>query len=105
IDRLAAAAPTPPIGLVLGTGFEECPKLVEELAKRWRLIGCGADAIKLAKPPDTFFGLLAERGIPHPETRLEAPPSGEGWLTRRISGSVGTTIAVCRPHVTANTHR
>lgn len=105
LDRLAAAAPTPPVGLVLGTGFEECPKLVDELAKRWRLIGCGADAITLAKSPDTFFGLLAELGIPHPETRLEAPPSGEGWLTRRIGGSGGTHIAVCRPHVAAHADR
>ena len=51
LDRLAAEAPTPPVGLVLGTGFEECPELVDELAKRWRLIGCGADAITQRQIP------------------------------------------------------
>lgn len=105
LERLARAHGKPPLGLVLGAGFEDCPKLVAELARRWRLLGCGAETVAGTKSPSVFFGLLREMGIPHPETRLDPPASGEGWLTRRIGGSGGTHIAACRAHVAAHADR
>lgn len=96
LEKLAARSPVAPIGLVLGAGFEESPRLVAALARRFRLIGCSAETIARCKQPGLFFPLLRELGIPHPETRLDAPKDGDGWLRRRIGGSGGTHIVPVR---------
>ncbi len=105
LERLARRAGNGVAGIVLGAGFEETPKLIAEIAKRWPVLGCSAEAVANAKSPAALFGLLRDLGIPHPETQVAAPQSGEGWLTRRIGGSGGTHIAVCRPHVEAHADR
>ncbi len=86
---------SPPIGLILGSGFEDTPKLVEALSHRHQLLGNGSRQVKESKDPATFFPLLDELGIAHPETRLEPPPSPEGWLSKRIGGSGGNHIMRC----------
>jgi predicted ATP-grasp superfamily ATP-dependent carboligase len=95
LEALAHAAPSPPIGLVLGSGFEDVPKLVAGLARRFRLIGNDADQIARAKDPASFFALLAAHGIAHPETRLDPPPDPRGWLSKRIGGSGGAHVVAC----------
>ncbi len=97
LDRLVAAAPSPPVGLVLGAGFEESPDLIGRLGERYGLLGCTAEAVRKAKDPAVLFPMLAEMGIRHPETRLERPADGAGWLTKRIGGSGGTHIRECSP--------
>ena len=79
LAALEAAAPSPPIGLVLGSGFEDRPKLIAALSRRYRLIGNGAETIARAKNPAGFFALLDTLGIAHPATQL-APPSDDGRL-------------------------
>lgn len=105
LERLGLLAGNGLAGIVLGAGFEEAPRLIAEIAKRWPVLGCGAEAVANAKSPAVLYGLLRDLGIPHPETRIAAPASGEGWLTRRIGGSGGTHIALCRPHVEAHADR
>lgn len=100
LDELATAAPSPPIGLVLGAGFEDTPGLVAKLASRFPLLGCSSETIARSKDPQILFGLLAELGIAHPETRREPPPDGRGWLSKRTGGSGGTHIALCGREVT-----
>lgn len=95
LEALAANAPTPPIGLVLGGGFECNPKLVAALAERFPLIGNTADTIRRVKDPSEFFGTLARLGIRHPETRLTPPDDPTGWLMKRIGGSGGLHIHHC----------
>lgn len=95
LDSLVAEAPRPPIGLVLGSGFECNPRLVSKLAERYRLIGNAPEVIKHAKSPDTFFSILDRLGIRHPETRLTPPPEAGGWLMKRIGGSGGLHILNC----------
>jgi predicted ATP-grasp superfamily ATP-dependent carboligase len=92
---LTAAAPRPPVGLVLGSGFECNPRLVARLGERFRLIGNGADVVRRAKDPATFFAVLDRLGIHHPETRLVAPAVADGWLMKRIGGSGGLHIVDC----------
>jgi predicted ATP-grasp superfamily ATP-dependent carboligase len=101
LDDLAAAAPNPPAGLVLGTGFEETPDLVRRLSERYRLLGCGAEAVHAAKDPTRLFALLVEMGIRHPETSLTPPTEAAGWLRKRIGGSGGTHIREYSPEATA----
>ncbi len=95
LESLAAEASSPPVGLVLGAGFECNPRLVQRLAERFTLIGNGADVIRRTKDPAHFFPLLDELGIQHPETRLDAPPVAGGWLMKRIGGSGGLHIHNC----------
>ncbi len=95
LESLAADAPSPPIGLVLGAGFECNPRLVAKLADRFPLIGNDAETIKRTKDPQQFFSVLDTLGIPHPETRLEAPSNSEGWLMKRVGGSGGLHIHRC----------
>lgn len=95
LDSLAEEAPSPPIGLVLGAGFECNPRLVAKLADRFPLIGNDAPTIQRTKDPQQFFSALDDLGIPHPETRLDAPSSSEGWLMKRIGGSGGLHIHRC----------
>ncbi len=95
LETLAANAPAPPIGLVLGGGFECNPKLVAALAERFPLIGNTANTIRRVKDPSDFFGTLARLGIRHPETRLTPPDDPTGWLMKRIGGSGGLHIHPC----------
>lgn len=106
LGRLCVRAPRgAPLGLVLAAGFEDCPRLVAELERRFPVLGCGAEAIAATKDPRRFFPLLGELGIAHPETRLDPPADGRGWLTKRIGGVGGTHIARCRSRVAAHADR
>ena len=95
LESLVADAPSPPIGLVLGGGFECNPRLVAKLAERFMLIGNDAETIWRAKNPQQFFQVLDDLGVPHPETRLDAPDVSDGWLMKRIGGSGGLHIHAC----------
>lgn len=97
LAAIAAEAPSPPVGLVLGAGFEETPDLVARLGRRHEILGCGAEAIRAAKDPARLFPMLREMGIRHPETRLERPVDGAGWLSKRVGGSGGTHIRDLSP--------
>jgi predicted ATP-grasp superfamily ATP-dependent carboligase len=92
LAELAASAPAPPIGLVLGSGFEDRPKLIAALSRRYRLIGNNAETIARAKSPTGLCSLLDTLGIAHPDTQLAPPDDSRGWLSKRIGGSGGTHI-------------
>lgn len=95
LEALSAEAPDAPVGLVLGSGFEDTPKLVATLARHFRLLGNDARALQRAKHPQPFFALLDRLAVPHPETRLTAPSDPTGWLSKRIGGSGGAHVVAC----------
>jgi uncharacterized protein len=95
LEALAAAADEPPIGLVLGSGFEDTPKLVAALARRFVLLGNNAQTIARAKDPACFFPLLEALRVAHPETSTALPEHPEGWLSKRIGGSGGAHVIRC----------
>ena len=105
LDSLVAAAPSKPIGLVLGSGLEDKPRLVELIGNRYRLLGCSVEALRACKDPRVFFPVLDELGIAHPETRMAPPASPEGWLSKRIGGSGGRHIRVCTSAIRAAPRR
>ena len=92
LAELEASAICPPIGLVLGSGFEDRPKLIAALSRRYRLIGNDAQTIRRAKDPARLFALLDTIGIAHPETQIASPSDLSGWLSKRIGGSGGTHV-------------
>lgn len=100
LNELSQSVPTAPIGLVLGSGLEDKPRLVDALATRFRLLGCDARTLATCKDPKKFFALLDELAIPHPETQREPPSDASGWISKRIGGSGGRHIRDCsgEPH-------
>ncbi len=92
LERLVAASQEPPIGLVLGAGFEDRLLLVADLEDQFPVLGSSAAACINCKEPAQFFPALARLGIPHPETRFDPPPAPAGWLTKKVGGSGGLHI-------------
>lgn len=92
LAELVAAAPSEPVGIVLGAGFEADPDLVAGLASRHPLIGCAPATVRRAKDPAALAGLCAELGVSHPAIRLTPPTDGAGWLSKRQGGSGGTHV-------------
>jgi uncharacterized protein len=95
LDELAHEAGRP-LGLLLGSGFEPVPELIAELACRFRLLGCPADAVRTVKDPTRFSALLQEVGAPHPEIRRGPIDNASGWLVKRQGGSGGGHIRPAR---------
>lgn len=91
LDDLAAAAGRP-IGLVLGSGFEDAPELVANLACRHRLLGAAAETIVSLKNPAAFAALCARLDVPHPAVSRAAPDDPSRWLLKRVGGSGGSHI-------------
>ena len=79
-------------GLVWGSGFEDRPSLLRQIAQTWNLIGNGPDVVEHAKHPMLLAKLCESCDIPHPETRLDPPDDREGWLVKRVGGAGGTHI-------------
>ncbi|MCJ2073441.1 ATP-grasp domain-containing protein [Methylobacterium sp. J-030] len=91
LDDLADAAGHP-IGLVLGSGFEDAPDLVAHLARRHRLLGASAETIVRLKDPMAFATLCAQLRVPHPAVTVDPPDEPSHWLLKRIGGSGGSHI-------------
>jgi predicted ATP-grasp superfamily ATP-dependent carboligase len=104
LHSLASAASQPPIGLVLGTGFEDDPDLIARLAGDFRILGCSAETVRRTKEPAGFSARLAERGIRHPETSRERPAIANGWLVKRRGGSGGIHVHPLREGETVHRH-
>ncbi|ODA68790.1 ATP-grasp domain protein [Methyloligella halotolerans] len=92
LERLSSDAPSPPIGLLYGSGFEANPGMLDAVAARWPVLGNSSDIIAGVKDPVRFFETLRRLEIPHPETRATPPPMLEGWLGKRIGGSGGSHV-------------
>ena len=61
LDALASSSSTRPIGLVLGSGFEDKPRLIAALGSRYRLIGNDAATYKACKDPTREPGDAGDR--------------------------------------------
>ena len=86
------AATCDPSGAVCGTGFEDRPELLASIAKYWMLIGNSPATVERIKDPATLAGMCKRCGVPHPDTRLDAPDDTTGWLVKRKGGAGGTHI-------------
>lgn len=90
-EQLAVHA-GPDLPIVLGTGFEQAPEMVDELAARFRLVGNGSATIARLKQPLAFAELLAGLAIAHPRVFPERAPDGVRTLEKRIGGSGGCHV-------------
>ena len=99
LEALAEAAPSPLLGVVYGSGFEDRPTLLAKIAERWPLLGNGPSVVERVKSPEVFFTELARLGIPHPRTVMDPAAAGSGWLAKRQGGAGGSHVVTS--HVAA----
>lgn len=85
--------------LLYGSGFEDRPDGLAELAQRFRLVGNTPDAVRAVKDPLFFASMLKELAIPHPDIATFAPVDPAGWLVKRVGGSGGTHVRPSGPIV------
>lgn len=92
LEALAAQAPSPPLGVIYGSGFEDRPHLLAHIAARWPLLGNDAATVAAINDPARFFAALDAHGIAHPDTRLGKPHDPRGWIAKRPGGAGGSHI-------------
>lgn len=85
-----------PQALLLGSGYEDRPRLVATLAAVLPYRGTAPAAIAAVKHPEGLAGACAALGIPHPEVRRVVPAGGD-YLLKRRAGSGGTHIRSADP--------
>jgi predicted ATP-grasp superfamily ATP-dependent carboligase len=93
---LAERAPSPVLGVVYGSGFEDRPELLRLMSQRWPLLGTGATTVARLKSPEDFFATLDRLGIAHPPTQSATPSRGEKWLAKKRGGAGGSHIVPSR---------
>lgn len=81
-----------PLALVLGSGFEREPEIVDELTRHFPLAGNSTAAIRRVKDPRMLAADCAELGIPHPQFRWDAPPDPENWVVKTAGGAGGSHV-------------
>ncbi len=91
LDAMAETAP--PVGLVYGAGFEDRVELLEDLARRWPLLGNQPETVRRAKNPIELARFCVALGIPHPDVSLTMPQNSENWLVKSVGGAGGSHIA------------
>lgn len=82
-----------PLAIVLGSGFERKPDLVDEIARHFPLAGNVGAAIRRIKDPATLAADCTELGIPHPAICRETPPDPENWVVKTAGGAGGAHVA------------
>ena len=92
LAALAKAAPSPVLGLVYGSGFEDRAHLLTRIAECWPLLGNDAETVTQIKAPEAFFGTLDALGIAHPATQTKRPAKGAGWVAKRRGGAGGSHV-------------
>lgn len=75
--------------VLLGTGFEQDPAMVERIGRQFRLVGNSGSTLAWLKEPVIFMRLLANLGIPHPTVFTGPAPEGMRTLEKRVGGSGG----------------
>lgn len=81
-----------PTAVILGSGFERQPEIVEEVARHFPLAGNRAAEIRRVKDPQMLAQDCAGLGIPHPEYQREPPPDPDNWVVKAIGGAGGAHI-------------
>lgn len=78
-------------GFCYGSLFDAAPELLDWVAERVQIIGNTPEVLKKVKA-FSFFNLLDDLQIKHPEVSLEVPLEPENWLCKQIGGSGGVHV-------------
>ena len=78
-------------GFLYGSLFDNCPDLLAWVAERVSIVGNQPEVLKRAKD-FSFFAMLDDLGIQHPEVCLQMPDNPAQWLAKQLGGSGGMHI-------------
>ena len=101
LAALSRQAPSPVLGLVYGSGFEDRPHLLTRIAQLWPLLGNDAETVAAIKSPERFFALLDDLSIAHPATVMQRPGKSAGWVAKRRGGAGGSHVVPSRLQTSA----
>ncbi len=91
---LAAAETNPPSPWFYTGGFENHPDLVEQISRRHRLWGVGAEVLRAVRDPIAVVQVLEQAKIPALDARLDPRelPTDGSWLVKPIASGGGRGI-------------
>lgn len=76
-------------GIVVGSGFESCPDLIETIAGKYELFGNTSETIRSVKDPQRLSETLRSLNIPHPPVLTNTLPKQGDWLIKTRGGDGG----------------
>jgi uncharacterized protein len=91
-DALDDYAHIPLTGVVVGSGLESQPELLDIINANFSLLGNQSECVRTCKHPILFFSLLESLHIPFPPFQLKTTGDSRGWLIKRIGGAGGQHI-------------
>jgi uncharacterized protein len=84
----------PLTGVIVGSGLEHAPDMLDWINLRWPLFGNSGEVVRRCKQPELFFAVMKQLGIPYPETSFTIKPVTDGWLLKQAGGNGGHHVAV-----------
>ena len=95
IEAASQLAPADDFPLVYGSGLDSQPELLATLARSREVIGNLPATQRLFRSPKSFFALLRQCAILHPETRFERPKNERNWLIKSGCSEGGKRVRFC----------
>lgn len=83
---------------IYGSGFENCPELVEELERKCIVLGNSANILRKARDWNYFFKTVKKLGLPAPESiaanfdEMREIVKGKNWIVKPIKTGGGHEI-------------
>jgi len=85
----------PKLKLVIGSGFESTPELLDSLAELAPVFANSKESIVALKEPVNFFEMLDRNSIQHPDVLFSEPIDSKDYLIKRIAGIGGDHVIWC----------
>jgi uncharacterized protein len=86
----------PPAGVILGSGFEDRPELIDIIGEKWPLCSMSGSVVAAVKSPEMLSAACRDIGIPFPEIARHVPEEGH-WVVKRVGGTGGVHVTVKSP--------
>ncbi len=80
-------------GVVVGSGLEAHPEILEQVSARWPLYGNTVETVKCCKDPAFFFSALQELQIAHPSTLMKESADNGNWLLKAEGHAGGRHVS------------
>jgi uncharacterized protein len=85
----------PKVKLVIGSGFESTPELLDILVELVPVLANSKESIVALKDPVIFFEMLDRNSIQHPDVSFSKPIDSKDYLIKRIGGVGGAHVNWC----------